>query len=78
MDMKDIDTTWINLMIAGAVAIGFAWTQVKTIPKLADKVDSHEVQIAVMRNDLTYIKQGVETLVRARPVARFRSDDNAR
>lgn len=54
----------INLIIGGAVAVGFVWTQLKSLPKMEERINSHEVQIAVMRSDLSYIKQGVETLVK--------------
>jgi hypothetical protein len=54
----------INLVLGGAIAVGFVWTQLKSLPRMEERINSHEVQIAVMRSDLSYIKQGVETLVR--------------
>ena len=54
----------VNLILGGAVALGFVWTQLKSLPKIEEKVQNHEVRLAVMENNLTTIRQGVELLVR--------------
>jgi hypothetical protein len=56
--------------IAAALTVGglilFGVNSVKEVPNLQKKVEQHEIMLAVMRTDLSYIKQGMETLLRER------------
>ena len=66
---------WIKFAIiaGGILSIGIA--NIKSIPRLQDKVEQHEVKIAVMENNIVSIKQGVELLVRRREDALTNSDN---
>jgi hypothetical protein len=54
----------INLLLGAAVAIGFVWTQLKSLPRMEDKVNTHEVRLTVMESKLGNIEEGVKFLVR--------------
>lgn len=57
----DADTwKWAIGIIFGA---GMAYSQLKTVPNLADKVQGHEVRLSVMESNITDIKSGVNRIL---------------
>lgn len=63
----------INLGLGAALAVGFVWTQLKSLPKMEDKIQSHEVRLTVMESKLTDINEGVRFLVREKRSSSRRS-----
>jgi len=58
---------WAVAIVFGA---GMAYSYLQTIPDLQQRVYANTADIAVLKNDISYIKQGIERLLDERRYGR--------